>query len=213
MVALLCLSMTAPSPAAKVTIDRNIGSDASPAFKFKHVPSPVKENAASGAKLKLVVGEADDNGAGLTALNDGVLPIEEDDLERNFFFAAGSNGGRVLMDLGRSIDIAQVNTYSWHPNTRGPQVYTLFASDGADPKFNREPGDKTHPANCGWKLIASVDTRSSGAAGGGQYGVSIGNPSASLGKFRYLLFDVVPTEMEDDWGNTFFSEINVIPIK
>ena len=45
---------------------------------------------------------------------------------------------------------------------------------------------------------------------GGQYGVSVTNSSGALGKFRYLLFDVVPTETDDPWGNTFFSEIDVV---
>jgi hypothetical protein len=212
--ALLILEAHAPAQ-LKVTIDRNRGSDATPAFKFKHVPAPVKDkdNAAAGAKLKLVVGQADGNSPGLKALTDGILPSAEDEPEANFFFADGTDGGRILVDFGRSIDIAQVNTYSWHPDTRGPQVYNLFASDGADPKFNPEPDARIDPAGCGWKLIARVDTRSDPDDDGGQYGVSVTDAGGRLGKFRYLLFDSVPTEVDDDWGNTFFSEINVIPSK
>ncbi len=85
----------------------------------------------------------------------------------------------------------------------------LFASDGSDPKFNPEPDSRTDPASCGWKLIATVDTRPKQGDPGGQYGVSIADSSGALGKFRYLLFDVVPTETDDPWGNTFFSEIVV----
>jgi hypothetical protein len=40
--------------------------------------------------------------------------------------------------------------------------------------------------------------------------VSISDPAGALGKFRYLLFDVSETENEDDFGNTFFSEIDVV---
>ena len=206
---LLILALPAPCQ-VKVTIDRNTGYEATPVFKFKHVPSPVKNDAASGAKVKLVVGQPDSNSAGLKALTDGILPTSENQPGANFFFADGSDGGRFLIDLGRVTEIAQVNTYSWHPDSRGPQVYNLFASNGSDPKFNLEPDAKTDPASCGWKLIATVDTRSSDGDDGGQYGVSIGDATAALGKFRYLLFDSVPTEVDDDWGNTFFSEINVI---
>jgi hypothetical protein len=39
--------------------------------------------------------------------------------------------------------------------------------------------------------------------------VSISDPTGALGKYRYLLFDIVATEMEDDWGNTFYSEVDV----
>lgn len=206
---LLSLAITAPCQ-VKVTIDRNTGYDATPAFKFKHVPSPVKNDATAGARVKLVVGQPESNSADLKALTDGVLPASEDQPGANFFFADGSDGGRFLIDLGRVLEISQVNTYSWHPDTRGPQVYNLFASDGTGAKFNPEPDAKTDPVACGWKLIATVDTRSSDGNDGGQYGVSISDATGSLGKFRYLLFDSVPTEVDDDWGNTFFSEINII---
>ena len=48
---------------------------------------------------------------------------------------------------------------------------------------------------------------------GGQYGVSIDDQSGSLGKYRYLLFDCWVTEAADDWGNTFYSEIDVVAKK
>ena len=111
------------------------------------------------------------------------------------------------------IEIAQVNTYSWHPNTRGAQVYNLYASDGAEPQFNAAPDGKTDPATCGWKLLASVDTRPQQGVGGGQYGVSISDSSGVLGKYRYLLFDSVPTEYDDPFGNTFYSEVDVVKSK
>lgn len=197
----------------KVTVDHNSNDSASHEFKFKNVPSPVKDNAASKAKLKIVVGAKDGNSADLTTLTDGRLPTEQDQPDANFFFDAGSDGGRFLMDLGEVIEIAQVNTYSWHPDTRGPQVYGLFVSDGKDAKFNAQPDAKTDPTTCGWRRIASVDTRPKQGEGGGQYGVSITDSTGSLGKFRYLLFDTVPTESDDAWGNTFFSEIDVIAKK
>lgn len=194
----------------KVTIDHNAGREATSAFKFKNVPSPVKDNAAAKAKLKLIVGVADGNSAGLKALTDGILPENDDDPSSNFFFNAGSDGGRFLLDLGAPLEIAQVNTYSWHANTRGPQIYNLFLSDGTEPRFNPAPDSHTDPAACGWKLIATVDTRPAHGASGGQYGVSITDAGGKLGKFRYLLFDSIPTEFDDPWGNTFFSEVNVI---
>ena len=212
LIVLLSVALTAQAQ-VKVTVDHNTGPNATPDFKFKNVPSPVKDNAATQAKLKLVVGAKDDNGADLSVLTDGLLPAEQDQPAANFFFNAGSDGGRFLMDLGTAIEIAQVNSYSWHPDTRGPQIYALFASDGTTAKFNLEPDAKTDPTSCGWKLIASVDTRPKQGDSGGQYGVSITDASGSLGKFRYLLFDAVPTESDDAWGNTFFSEIDVVAKK
>ncbi len=203
----------------KVTVDQNAGNAATPKFKFAHVPSPVGDNAAMSANLLLVAGEVDPNSGGLGRLTDGRLPTEEDEPEANLFFDAGTWGGRFRMDLGSAIEIAQVNSYSWHPNTRGPQVYVLYASDGTDPNFNPAPKTNVDPATVGWRRIASVDTRpKQGSAGagdvfGGQYGVSITHASGSIGKYRYLLFDCFETESDDDWGNTFYSEINVIAKK
>jgi hypothetical protein len=195
---------------ARQTSEHNNNATATRAFKFKTVPPPVKDDLAAGAKLSILDGEIDPNGADVGALTDGVLPTEEDQPAANFFFQAGTGGGRIRMDLGSVVDIQQINSYSWHPNTRGPQVYKLWASAGSDAKFNAEPKGSIDPATCGWRLIATVDTRSSDGNDGGQYGVSIANPGAGLGKYRYLLFDCYVTETADDWGNTFYSEIDVV---
>jgi hypothetical protein len=193
-----------------VTVDRNTGAAATHAFKFKRVPSPVTDDAAAKAKLVLVDGEADPNGVSLSALTDGLLPRDEDEPGANFFFNAGTSGGRFMFDLGEAIDIAQVNTYSWHPNTRGPQIYTLYASDGSDPRFNSAPKGAVDPTTCGWKRIAEVNTTPPGDDVGGQYGVSITDRNGTIGKFRYLLFECAVTETFDDYGNTFYSEIDVV---
>ena len=197
----------------KITTEHNSNATASGAFKFKNVPSPAKDDAAAKATMFLVEGEIDGNGADLSALIDGALPTEEDQPAANFFFNAGTGGGRFRMDLGSVIDIAEVNTYSWHPSTRGPQVYKVWASDGGDPKFNSAPKSNTDPVSCGWKLITVVDTRSKEGNDGGQFGVSITDARGSLGKYRYLLFDCYVTETGDEFGNTFYSEIDVIAKK
>jgi hypothetical protein len=195
----------------KVSVDYNVGGTAE--FKFKTVPTPAKDDAGSKAKFALVIGELDPNGADFNALTDGSLPASEDQPAVNLFFNLGGTGGRFRMDLGSVIEISQVNSYSWHPDTRGPQVYLLYASDGADPKFNGQPNGTTDPTTVGWKLLATVDTRPKSGRGGGQYGVSITDSNGALGKYRYLLFDCLATEMDDDWGNTFYSEVDVIAKK
>ena len=210
----LLLTVTLSAHAqVKITIDHNTNDTASSAFKFKNVPSPVRDDLGAASKLTLVDGDIDPNGATLSVLVDGVLPTDEDEPGANFFFNAGTAGGRFAMDLGSAAEIAQVNTYSWHPNTRGPQLYKLYASAGADPKFNAAPKRGIDPATCGWKLIATVSTIPQQGEEGGQYGVSIVDASGSLGKFRYLLFDCYVTETADDWGNTFYSEIDVVAKK
>jgi hypothetical protein len=146
-------------------------------------------------------------------VNDGVLPSDQDEPAKNFFFNAGTTGGRFRFDFGRLIDVAQVNSYSWHPSARAPQVYNLYGSDGLDPNFNPDPSRKINPVTVGWMLIASVNTTTRSGSEGGQYAVSINNPNGGLGKYRHLMFDCFVTETGDDWGNTFYSEIDVIEKK
>ena len=149
----------------------------------------------------------------MSALTDGLLPTEEDQPSANFFFDERTDGGRFRMDLGSATELSQINTYSWHPTTRGPQLYKLYASDGADPKFNGEPKRGVDPVTCGWRFIATVSSLPETGEGGGQYAASITDPSGSLGKYRYLLFDCYATENSDDFGNTFYSEVDVVAKK
>lgn len=206
----LLVSRTPLFAEIKIVVEHNDNGSATGQFKFKDVPAPSKTDAATKAKFAIVEGERDENGAELSALHDGKLPLEEDQPDANFFFDAGTKGGRLLIDLGSVIALKQVNTYSWHPNTRGPQVYKLFASDGTAAQFQATPGTGADPLTNGWKLIANVDTRSRSGDGGGQYGVSISDSEGAIGLYRYLLFDIVRTEADDDFGNTFYSEIDVI---
>lgn len=180
-----------------------------PGFRFHNVPRPARGDAATTAKFALVNGEADGNGGGLEQLHDGKVPTEADEPERNFFFAAGTTGGRIFVDLNHVREVKQVNTYSWHPASRGPQVYKLYASDGTANEFSIRPKPGDELAKAGWKLVAKVDTRSQG---GGQHGVGIADPDGLIGKYRYLLFDISRTEAEDGFGNTFYSEIDVITL-
>ena len=196
----------------RVTIDRNDEKTATAEFKFMRVPSPARNDAGAKGTFRIVDAEVDGNSANISALNDGQLPDAEDQQRRNFFLNQGTGGGRLLMDLGSVIDIAQINSYSWHPGSRGPQVYRVWASDGSAANFILEPKGTIDPARCGWKSIAIVDTRTD-EEDGGQYGVSITDATGSLGSFRYLLFDLYPVEVADNFGNTFYSEIDVIAKK
>jgi hypothetical protein len=206
----LLLSATASLAEVKIVVEHNDNEHATAAFKFKTVPAPAKTNAAIKAKFILADGEQDENGGGLEKLHDGAVPTEEDQPAENFFFNAGTDGGRIVVDLGSTLDLKQVNTYSWHPNTRAPQLYKLYASDGHAEKFNGKPNRATDPEKCGWRLVAKVDTRPKSGEPGGQYGVSISDSDGSIGKYRYLLFAASPTESDDDFGNTFYSEIDAI---
>lgn len=194
--------------------ERNEKSSATADFRFPTVPSPSKSDAATNARFSIVAGDVDPNGGDVEALQDGRLPDNPDRPDANFFFDAGTAGGRLLVDLGSLIDVQQVNTYSWHTSNRGPQVYQLYASDGSPPGFVIRPSQGVDPKQAGWNLVSSVDTRPAqtqpGSQPGGQYGVSIADRSGQpLGRFRYLLFEISRTDDRDRFGNTFFSEIDV----
>lgn len=181
-------------------------------FTFAKVPPPSRNDAATTAKFSLLSGEPAGDNTSLDKLHDGILPQQADEPMQNFFFASGTAGGRIQVDLGASKKIKQVNTYSWHPTTRGPQVYQLFASAGTADGFISHPDKGVALEQCGWTRIARVDTRSSRPDGSAQCGVSIADTAGVIGNYRYLLFDIAPTESNDDFGNTFYSEIDVVEL-
>lgn len=193
----------------QVVWERAENSQAKPAFKFEKIPAPSQNDAATNAGFRIVLGQADPNGADVAALHDGRLPTGVDQPENNFFFDAGSTGGRLVIDLEAAREIRRINTYSWHRSSRAPQVYQLYAHDGTGEKFVATPGKETDLAAAGWKRIAAVDTRPAEGRPGGQYGVTIFDATGALGTFRYLLFDVARTTDADQFSNTFFSEIDV----
>jgi len=194
----------------KVVIQHRENDEADSRFRFKTVPRPSSHDAATEATFTIVEGEMDPNSGGLDALHNGSLPRDEDQPRENFFFNQGTDGGRIRIDLGRSLELKQVNTYSWHPGTRGPQVYRFFAADGKAAGFDAAPRRPADPEKFGWKTIASIDTRPKDGEPGGQYGVSIFDSGTNLGVYRYLLFDISRTEDNDPFGNTFYSEIDVV---
>jgi hypothetical protein len=179
-------------------------------FQFETVPVPASNDAATRAEFTLLDGQRDRNGGPLAVLHDGRIPMDEDQPSANFF-RAGTDGGRLRLDLGSVIGVKRISTYLWHPNTRASQVYRLYASDGAASGFHAMPRRGTDPESCGWEHIASVDTLAPDGDWGGQHGVSLTNPaSGMLGHYRYLLLDMSRTQTREAFGNTFYSEIDVI---
>lgn len=214
---LLLVTQQARGGEVRVVQEHIASDDAGTGFPFEEVPHPSKNDAASTATaiFQVLEGELDPNAGGLECLNDGRLPKEEDAPRNNLFFRAGSDGGLVLVDLGKSLPIAEVHTYSWHAAERAPQVYNLYAAGESTPNLDLHPS-RTALASAqppsGWRLVAKIDTRpgSDPAGWGGQYGVAIQDNSGLLGEFRYLLLDIHATETQNPFGNTFYSELDVV---
>jgi len=198
------------APDLKVVVERIANGDATADFKFKTIPGPARTSAATFATFSVVAGGQGVNGARVEKLPHFLLPDSPDAPGANFFFRDGSDGGRILVDLNRTVGIQQINTYSWHKSDRGPQLYKLYASDGAPDGTSLESHGSSDLLAAGWKLLATVDTRPKSGEPGGQYGVSITSPSGLIGNYRYLLFECQRTEEKDLWGNTFYSQIDVI---
>ena len=93
-------------------------ADATADFKLPGVPVPSANDKATGKKFVIIDGDRDGNSASIEALTDGLVPSTADAPEDNFFFASGTDGGRLRLHLGTAIDVKQVNTYSWHTNGR-----------------------------------------------------------------------------------------------
>ncbi|MGC6564279.1 MAG: basic secretory protein-like protein [Akkermansiaceae bacterium] len=181
------------------------GQSAASRFSIQDIPMPAENDAAAGSSAKLLDGEADRASGPLTVLFDGKVPGGSDDPGRNFFFAQGSKGGRIMVDLGKEIEVGSVVTYSWHRSSRAAQRYDLYGSDAEG-----VPKAALRPAKPGddWELIESVDTS---ALEPGQHGVVVeGEKGENLGRFRYLIFDVFPNKNPGPFNETFYSEIDVI---
>lgn len=203
--AMLFSLLAASIASAQIQVTTNVANSG---FEFADVPLPAFNDAATNARFDLVAGRMDPNSRGLDALHDGRLPSKEDQPNENFFLSAGSKRGLIQIDLGQTVSVKQVTSYSWHPSTRAAQVYTLYGATGEEKELQHKLTLEFDPATQGWTKITSVDSRKD-RQHGGQHAVSITNSDKALGDFRYLLFDLSPTETNDAFGNTFLSEIDV----
>lgn len=205
---LLLLFATIPAHAdIRVEVAR---SELTSDFKFSKVPPPAINDAGAKADWVIVSGTKDGNSPQLNVVHDGRVPDSHDQPSANFFFNAGTEGGRIRADLKKSIPIERIGTYSWHRADRAPQVYRVYGASESPKELRLDPPSAVTPESCGWTLIANVDSRGKDADAFGQHAVSITDSSGKLGNYRYLLFVIDATEKRDPFGNTFFSEIDIV---
>lgn len=178
-------------------------------FQFETVPLPAIDDSCANGKWKVLAGRVDANSGGIATLSDALVPTSEDQPSKNFFFAAGTAGGVITVDLGELREISEVVSYSWHSDSRAPQVYSVYAATGAEAGFEFPDTRDAVSSIQAWKKLADVDTRSENRRGG-QHAARIFDPDMPLGKFRHLLFVVNETEAGNPFSNTFFSEIDVV---
>lgn len=211
VVPVLASALAAPLLHAEVIVAR---SATDVAFAFEKVPAPARDDAATKATFVLLDGQADGNGGALDVLHDGRIPGGADEPSANYFLKAGPEGGRLRVDLGAVTSVKEIATYSWHAGTRAPQVYRVYGADGTAPGFKESPEKGTDPLKSGWSDVATVDTRPKSGDVGGQYGVMIADRAkGTLGSFRFLLFELSSANEKIPFGQTFFSELDVIDAK
>jgi hypothetical protein len=209
-IALLVFAILGMRPANADVAVLTESTDNSSSFQLKTILPPAINDIGSESSWAVARGQPDRNSGALQVVCDGHVPNSDDSPRENFFFAPGTRNGCIAVDLGQMIEISDVVTYSWHSGSRGPHVYNLYASTGTqnDFRWNQLASD-ADLVQSGWSRIASVDTRNTGHAGG-QHASAVSDPSGTIGTFRYLLFEMQPTEIDTPFGNTFFSEIDIV---
>jgi hypothetical protein len=193
---------------AEVKITAELSQDGS-FFRFDNVPLPAIDDAGSKGKWRVVAGQGDANSGSIECLFDGRVPTSADQPSENFFFAAGTQNGLIAVDLEQVTDVAEIVSYSWHTDSRAPQVFSVYAATGEERGFAFPVSVDGISIASGWKKIASVNTHQANQ-NGGQHAVKIFEPDATLGKFRHLLFEINATEPGNRFSHTFFSEIDVV---
>lgn len=173
---------------------------------------PKRNKSTSEAKLHR------DSGA-LTKLIDGKGQNRQDAPRQSVYFEDRRHKASLLLDLSKKVDISKVNTYTWHESwrdkldsTRAVQKYTLWGYNGSgSPILENNTLSET-----GWIRIARVNSDAffnvtTIEDRPAQQACSIFAEGNSLGKFRYLLFDVKATRGGpfDHPYHIFFGEIDV----
>ena len=211
----LLATLLPPAPSARSGIKVRVEHLSAAQLKAGAAPSCMSasadaRNIARTARFSIVDGAILPYSGGTAALTDGRLASGDDEPAANFFFAPGPLEGRIRLDFAAPIPIERVITCSRHKSDRAPQVYKLYGSNGDSPRFESAPKIGTDPARRGWTLIAAVDTRPRSGPVGGQYAAEISAGGGLLGTYKHLLLCTFVTETNDNWGHTFFSELQVI---
>ncbi len=203
--AMLCIS------AMRIDVEHQTSAQVVSKALLKDVPPVSGNDAATTAIFAVVDGVVGGEAGSIAKLHDGKLPNNSDEPKNNFFFAIDTLEGRFKIEFPAAIRIGRITTYSWHKDVRASQLYKVYGSDGAPDNFDPNPKIGTDPVSCGWTRIASVDTRPVKGPMGGMDVANIRETDASkpLGTYRYLLFVCFVTEVQDGWGHTFFSEVDV----
>ena len=206
-------------------IARIESGDETPAFRFPTLEPPSDRDAADQsqgrASIRVVKGALAvthvDGSAPPQALLDGHAQTRPDSPKESVYFANNVDG-MLLLDLGRTISIGRINSYSWHQNgtfadqrVRAVQKFALygFAADQPPPTEGRL-------TESGWTLIARVNSDEFFRVAApidrpAQQACSITGAHGPVGRYRFLLWELQGTQGPNttDTNPTFYGEIDV----
>lgn len=144
-------------------------------------------------------GDGASDGGKLSRLFSKDVQGNDDDTAHSVW--ADNGEARWLVDLQKPIEIARINTYSWHKAERAPQQFVLWASS-ADKAPDATTKDLTA---AGWRRIAAVDTKALGD--GGKHGSSVLGLGGAITSARWLLWQHAERK-----AGTFVGRIDVFPV-
>ena len=198
--------------------------DGTAAFRFPTIEPPsnrdAADRAAGRATMRVVRGTLHDT-VGIPSgppdvLLDGRGQSKADSPSESVFFANNATG-LLLLDLGRALSVTKINTYSWHQNKdaenrfRAVQRFTLYGFAG-----DVLPATDGALAEAGWIQLARVNSDDFFRVAQpldrpAQQACSITGAQGTVGRFRYLLWEVEPTQVRKPsvMNNTFYGEFDV----
>jgi alpha-mannosidase len=160
-----------------------------------HMPNGVTFNYFYSGTEKLKANQPE-QGSFVSAYNDGMFDLLPSDSVKDVWFEQGE--GRVVMDLQNNLDIDSVHVFSVLDTKRGPQFFSVWASDkdartpvGGDPKTN------------GWKYLVSATPLDIWGSGKVVYSI-VADKNKPL-KCRYLMW----VSEDSSHGPYYFREIDV----
>ena len=198
--------------------------DGTAAFRFPTIEPPsdrdYADRAAGYASIRLVRGAL----RAVSAIPSGAVGLLLDgrgqsaqDSPAESVFLDNNAAGALLMDLGRAVSIAKINTFSWHQDrtpqnrVRAVQKFTLYGFDGETP-----PGVDGDFEQAGWRQVARVNSDDffrvmQPIDRPAQQACSITAARGAVGRYRYLLWAVEPTQSINPLylNNTFYAEFDV----
>jgi len=220
--------MLAIEPGGRQVTVRIERGDETPDFRLATIEPPSDADYADAAQGQTRVSLPDEklfvsgsypmsSSGPIERLVDGRAQGTADAPLESVFFEEHSRG-MFLFDLGQVVTVRKVNSFSWHKSkfvtdnhVRATQKYTLWGYAGDEP-----PAAKERSGSDGWERISRINTDSffdvaTPRDRPTQQACSIASETGSLGRYRFLLFEVQPTLAVHDNAvdHTFYGEIDV----